>query len=223
MKVIIIDDEPKAIELISSYLKHFDNFKVVGTFRNGIKAVDFLKTEIVDLAFIDINMPHLKGTDLARTIKGETSFIFTTAYSEYAAESYDIGALDYLVKPISIDRFTKAILKLTPRSKQNFLLNDEPIIIRDGSKKHIIKPSEINYLEKEGNYMTYHTKNQKILGRESIQSALERLPENFLQVHKSYIVNVYKITLIDKDELKINELVVPIGSSFQENLKRVFM
>lgn len=221
MKVVIIDDEPKAIELINSYLQFYKEYEVVGTFRNGIKAIEYIKNEKVDLAFIDINMPHIKGTELARMISSKTAFIFTTAYSEYAVESYDIGALDYLVKPISMERFTKALLKLAPSTKLSNT-NEEAILLRDGSKKHIVKPSEINYLEKDGNYMTYYTINQKIITRESIQEALTRLPLNFLQVHKSYIVNLSKITLIDKDELSIDKLKVPIGSSFQENLKRYF-
>ena len=102
MRVIIVDDEPKAIALLSSYLSHFADFELVATFRNGLKALDFLNTESVDVVFLDINMPHLSGLSLSRMIKPGTAIVFTTAYSEHAVESYDVNALDYLLKPIKI-------------------------------------------------------------------------------------------------------------------------
>lgn len=112
MKAIIVDDEPKAIELIQSYLSHFSVIELVGTFRNGLKAFQFMSKEPVDLLFLDINMPHLSGISLSKMVSKNTKIIFTTAYPEYAVESYDVEAVDYLLKPISLERFSKTIGKL---------------------------------------------------------------------------------------------------------------
>ena len=118
MKVIIVDDEPKAIVLIASYLKHFSNFELLGTFRNGLKALKFLNTNSVDVVFLDINMPHLSGLSLSKMIASKTSIVFTTAYSEHALESYDVNTTDYLLKPISLERFSKTITKLIDKQEQ---------------------------------------------------------------------------------------------------------
>ncbi|MEO8398655.1 MAG: LytTR family DNA-binding domain-containing protein [Ignavibacteriaceae bacterium] len=218
MKTIIVDDEPKAIELINGYIQHFENIEVVATFRNGIKAFEFLQNEKVDLVFLDINMPHLSGISLSKMIDQNTKFIFTTAYSEYAVESYELEAIDYLLKPISFERFTKAIQKV-------FTINHSPtaeaegmLMIKSGSKIYRVDPKDILFLEKEGNYMTYHLKDKKILARETIGEALKSLPNHFIQIHKSRIVNINKIDFINKDELSINNKLLSVGSSFKKEL-----
>ena len=132
MKVIIVDDEPKAIELLVSYLKHFSNFKLEATFRNGLKALEFLNTNTVDVVFLDINMPHLSGLSLSKMIAPTIDIVFTTAYSEHALESYDVNAIDYLLKPISLERFSKTMAKLIAKNEnknssgfRDFVFNSE--------------------------------------------------------------------------------------------------
>ncbi|MFN8346981.1 MAG: response regulator transcription factor [Spirosomataceae bacterium] len=218
MKAIIVDDEPKAIELIQSYLSHFSVIELVGTFRNGLKAFQFLSKEPVELLFLDINMPHLSGISLAKMVPKHTKIIFTTAYPEYAVESYDVEAVDYLLKPISLERFSKTIGKLlqnrpeTPDSAKRILM------IKSGTKHYRTDVSAILYLEKSGNYMEYQLGNKTILARESIQEALSALPEHFIQIHKSIIINLNRIEFIDKDNVSINGKLLPIGSSFREEL-----
>ena len=112
MKAIIVDDEPNAIQLLSSYLSQFSRIELVGSFRNGIKALEFIQENKPDLIFLDINMPHINGISLAKIIDKSCKIIFTTAHSEHAVESYDIGSVDYLLKPISLERFTKAMGKI---------------------------------------------------------------------------------------------------------------
>jgi DNA-binding LytR/AlgR family response regulator len=221
MKAIIIDDEPKAIELIKSYLIHFDSINLIGTFRNSIKAMEFLNQESVDLIFMDINMPHLSGISLSKMISDKTKIVFTTAYSEYAVESYEVNAFDYLLKPIGFERFANTIAKLY----NNHLKNnneDSPIQInlKSGDKIYRVDCSQILYLKKEGNYMMYYFRNQKILTRESINSALKRLPDYFIQSHKSYIVNTRKIDFYNKDEISINNNLIPIGMSFRNKIEK---
>lgn len=220
MRAIIVDDEPKAIELLKSYLQHFNSIHLVETFRNGLKAFEFLSKEKVDLVFLDINMPHISGISLSKMIGPETRVIFTTAYSSYAVESYDVQALDYLLKPISLERFTKAVSKVMAVSgatTRHFTAGDT-LMIKSGTKFFRLNPNDIFYLEKEGNYITYHTENKKILTRESIVDALERLPSFFTQTHKSYIININKINSLDTETIQILNTSIPIGATYKDKL-----
>lgn len=222
MKAIIVDDEPKAIELLKNYLQHFSSIELVGTFRNGLKAFEFLSKETVDLIFLDINMPHISGISLSKMLPEKTNIIFTTAYSEYAVESYEIQAVDYLVKPISLERFTKSISRVLSSNMQFEEKENQLILIKSGTETYRLESGSILYLEKEGNYMNYHCFNQKILARETIQEALDKLPDNFIQTHKSYIVNVNNITSYTSNELSIGKEKVPISETYKNDvLKRL--
>ncbi len=222
MKAIIVDDEPKAIELLKNYLSHFSSIELVATFRNGLKAFEFLSKEPVDLILLDINMPHISGISLSKMLPENVKVIFTTAYSEYAVESYEIQAVDYLVKPISLERFTKSIsrvlLSKTPiTEKENQL-----IFVKSGFETYRLESASILFLEKEGNYMNYHCANQKILARETIHESLEKLPYSFIQTHKSYIVNLENIVSYTSNELTIGKEKIPISETYKiEVLKRL--
>lgn len=221
MKVIIVDDEPKAIELIVSYLTHFSKFELVATFRNGLKALEFLNTNVVDVIFLDINMPHLSGLSLSKMISPKTNIVFTTAYSEHALESYEVNAIDYLLKPISLDRFSKTITKLTNQisnsDKPNNYLSEasKTIFVKSGLETHQINLDDIEYIQKDGNYINYFVNGKKIMGRQSIAEALSLLNNNFFQIQKSYIVNFTKINSVSSDYVVIGEKRIPIGSQFK--------
>ncbi len=217
MKSIIVDDEPRAIELLKGYLNHFKTIELVGTFRNGLKAFEFLTKEKIDLVFLDINMPHISGISLSKMLDGETKIIFTTAYSEYAVESYELQAVDYLLKPISLDRFTRAISKVLVENSRVSTENENHFVfVKSGSKTYRIHTNEINYIEKDGNYATYFMDNQKVVARESVLASLEKLPDHFMQVHKSFVVNTNKVSSIDKDCLCIQDTEIPVGASFKK-------
>ncbi len=221
MKVIIVDDEPKAIELIASYLKHFASFELVATFRNGLKALEFLNTTTVDVVFLDINMPHLSGLSLSKMIDPKTSIVFTTAYSEHALESYDVNTTDYLLKPISLERFSKTITKLIDNQDQqsntipNNLEESPTLFVKSGLETHQLQIADINYLQKDGNYMYYFVGDKKIMARQSIGEALETLPDNFIQIQKSYIVNFTKIESVSTSHVQIGTAQIPIGSQYK--------
>lgn len=220
MKVIIVDDEPRAIELLASYLEHFSNFEVVATFRNGLKALEFLNANIVDVAFLDINMPHLSGLSLSKMIHSKTDIVFTTAYSEHALESYDVNALDYLLKPISLERFSKTITKLIDKYEkmQPSSANSEKtptVFVKSGTETHQVKVADISYLQKDGNYMYYFVLEKKIMARQSMAEALEVLPENFIQIQKSYIVNFVKIDAVNTHHVVIGKTQIPIGAQYK--------
>ena len=184
MKVIIVDDEPKAIDLIASYLEHFSSFELVGTFRNGLKALDFLSVNEVDVVFLDIQMPHLSGLSLSKTLASDTAIVFTTAYSEHALESYEVNAVDYLLKPISLERFTKTISKLmhrlggTGEGLQVAPHANGTIFLKSGLETHQVNIDDILYMKKDGNYMLYYTTSRKVMTRESIAEALSRLHDS---------------------------------------------
>ncbi|NAS29553.1 response regulator [Flavobacteriaceae bacterium R38] len=223
MKVIIVDDEPKAITLISSYLSHFSDFELVQTFRNGLKALEFLNTNAVDVIFLDINMPHLSGLSISKMIPKDTAIVFTTAYAEYAVESYTINAFDYLLKPISLERFSKTISKLTAKfNTKNTIVpvntESKTIFIKSGLVTHQVALQDISYLEKDGNYIYYVTADTKIMARETIAEALQNLTGDFIQIQKSYIVNFKKIETIETDFITIRANKLPIGSQYKNKL-----
>ena len=222
MKAIIVDDEPKAIELLTNYLQHFSSIRLVASFRNGVKAFEYLSKEPIDLIFLDINMPHISGISLSRMLPENIKVIFTTAYSEYAVESYEIHAVDYLVKPISLERFTKSMSRIL---SGNGTINQEKrniILVRSGSETYRINIGSILFLEKDGNYMNYHCTDEKIMARETVQESLDKLPKNFIQTHKSYIVNTDKIVSFGKNDLNMGKENIPISETFRSDvLKRL--
>lgn len=222
MKAIIVDDEPKAIELLRSYLTHFSSIELVATFRNGLKAFEYLSKEQVDLVLLDINMPHISGISLSKMLPSNVKVIFTTAYSDYAVESYEIQAVDYLVKPISLQRFTKSISRVLSSTPLTTEKENRLIFVKSGFETYRLESASILFLEKDGNYMNYHCITQKILARETIQEASEKLPTCFIQTHKSYIVNLENIISYTSTELTIGKEKIPISDTYKnEVLKRL--
>ena len=218
MKAIIVDDEPKAIDLLKGHLAHFSSMELVGTFRNGLKAYEFITKEPVDLIFLDINMPHISGISLSKMLPSNLKVIFTTAYSEFAVESYEIQAIDYLMKPISLERFTKAISRVMAHNERSYAPESTILHIKSGFETFRVAPATILFLEKDGNYMHYHCENQKITSRETIQECLSRLPNTFIQTHKSFIANTDKIVSFDKNMLNMGKRKIPVSDSFRNKV-----
>jgi len=220
---IAIDDEPKALEVIERYCGKTGIVDLKATFREPLKAIEFLNSEKVDLIFLDINMPDLSGMQLVQTLSPRPMIIFTTAYSHYAVESYDLNALDYLLKPITFERFLAAVNKVAAAlSPKNTTANeDEPtVFIKSGPQTYQVKVADILYLEKDGNYITVHLKDKNILIRENMGDIFDLVPQtDFLRVHKSYVVAIKHISMIEVHQLVINGEKIPIGSTYREALK----
>ncbi len=222
MNCIAIDDEPKALEIIERYCQKSNLIHLKGLFREPLKAIEFLNKENIDLVFLDINMPDINGLQLIQTLSTKPMVIFTTAYSNYAVESYSLNAVDYLLKPITFDRFLVAANKasnqflLQNKSKAND--NDaDAVYIKSGPHTHRIKISEILYLEKEGNYITIHLKNKQILIRENMGDVFDLVPSaEFARVHKSFVVAIKHISMIEVHQLIVNTTKIPIGSTYRE-------
>ncbi len=225
LNAVIIDDEPRAIDLIESYCKRIPELFCMASFRDPVNAITFIEKNLPDLVFLDINMPRLSGVQLAKIIPANCRIIFTTAYSEYAVESYHLEATDYLLKPISFERMLQAVKKAKKLISQETIMQKAPekemLVIKSGYQVYQIPINEILFLEKEGNYITYTTVEQSVLARESIGEALNRLPESFIRVHKSYIVNIHKVKLLDGKFVHLGKNKVPISKRYIKKVKDI--
>ena len=223
MTCIAIDDEPKALEVIERYCQKTGLVHLKAGFREPVKAIEFLNREKVDLIFLDINMPDITGMQLLQTLSPRPLIIFTTAYSQYAVESYELNALDYLLKPVTFERFIMAINKaaeaLSSRTATG-MDEDAAVFIKSGPQTYRVKVSEILYLEKDGNYITVHLKDGNILIRENMGDIFDLIPAaDFIRVHKSYVVGIRHISMIEVHQLIVNGEKIPIGSTYRDSLR----
>jgi two-component system LytT family response regulator len=225
---IAIDDEPKALEVIKRYCEKSDLIGLKATFREPVKAIEYLAREKTDLIFLDINMPGINGMQLIETLTVKPLVIFTTAYNDYAVESYNVSAVDYLLKPIPFERFLAAVNKalnlLSLQNKGAAKGEDEKtLFIKSGPYTHQVRTGDILYLEKEGNYITVHLKDKKILIRENMSDIFDLIPApDFIRVHKSFVVAIKHISMIEVHQLIINDIKIPIGSTYREGLRSRF-
>lgn len=224
IKCLIIDDEPLAIQLLADYVQKSKDLELVNTFSNPIEALHFLSENEVDLLFLDIQMPELTGIQLMKITKGKYEVILTTAYDQYALEGYDFDVIDYLMKPISLDRFMLAIEKAKKRMEAEgpTVVVKEPInakdyiFVKSGYKTLKINLSDILHLESLGDYVAIHTKTEKILTLENMSHFETVLPkEDFLRVHRSHIIALSKIDFIERNRIVIQEKYIPISASYQ--------
>jgi two-component system, LytTR family, response regulator len=223
MTCIAIDDEPKALEVIERYCQKMSLASLKASFREPLKAIEFLNREKVDLIFLDINMPDINGMQLLQTLSPRPLIIFTTAYSQYAVESYELNALDYLLKPVTFERFLMAVNKaaavLASRNTTG-MDEDAAVLIKSGPQTYRVKVSEILYLEKNGNYITVHLKEGNILIRENMGDIFDLVPAaDFIRVHKSYVVSIRHISMIEVHQLIVNGEKIPIGSTYRDSLR----
>ncbi|MBB6235433.1 DNA-binding LytR/AlgR family response regulator [Pedobacter sp. AK013] len=223
VKCLLVDDEPLAIQLIQNHINQLDTFEVVGTCSNAIKALEMLRTIPVDLLFLDIKMPQITGIDFLKTLKNPPAVIITTAYREYAIEGYDLDLIDYLLKPITFDRFFKAVdryLRLRgPIVKPEAIpvTAHQFIYIKTGGKFHNLNEDEVLYVESLKDYIVIHCTDRKVTAKYKI-SELETELQNssFLRIHRSFIVNLKKVTAFTAYDIEIGTKELPIGASYKE-------
>ncbi|MDW5288498.1 LytTR family DNA-binding domain-containing protein [Formosa sp. PL04] len=217
-KCLIIDDEELARTLLESYVKKLDFLELEGSFESPLDAMSTIKSKTIDVIFLDIQMPDLKGTDFAKLIPGETKVIFTTAYSEYALQGFELNALDYLLKPITFERFLKAVSKLKSEPTETKL--SEYITVKSGYDLHKIKLEDIKYIESDSEYVVFHLGSRKIMSYQTLKSLEKSLPKSmFLRVHRSYIVNSKKVTGLKGRDLILNETIIPVSDSYYDTVK----
>ena len=230
-KCLIIDDEPIAIRVIKNHLDAFTDFEVIAECSNALEAMPVLQKEKVDLMFCDIQMPQITGVDFVRSLLHPPHVIFTTAYRDYAVDAFELNVVDYLLKPISFERFTKAInhfLELeTPKTTEPVLMesssNTRDFIFLKADKKHYkINLSDILYFESLGDYVIAFTADNKIVTKERIRHLADSLPnERFIQIHRSYIVSIEKIESIGPGFIEILKKKLPVGRNYRPGLNNL--
>nr|WP_315221951.1 LytTR family DNA-binding domain-containing protein [uncultured Flavobacterium sp.] len=226
IKCLLVDDEPLAIKVIQNYLANFVDFEVVGTFYNPLEALDFINTTPVDVVFLDINMPMMTGFELISLIESKTKVVITTAFREFAAESYDLDVLDYLVKPIPLPRFIKCIHKITTEYnlKNNIKVEtskgDSHIFIKVDKKMMKINMEEILFVEGMKEYIKVVTPDKTYITHKSLTSLSEELPaERFIRIHKSYVIALDKVKSIEGNRIQILSYTIPIGRNYSKEVK----
>jgi two-component system, LytTR family, response regulator len=230
IRAIAIDDEPLALRVIESHAKKLENLELVRTTTNAIEGLLEAQSGNIDLVFLDIQMPSLTGIQFMQILQGKCKIILTTAYTQYALESYEHDVVDYLLKPISFDRFQKAVNKVHSESKgisettNSSQASHQPdcIFIKTEYKLLKINYSDILYIEGGKDYITVFTKTEKILSLSSLTKLQESLPHpQFLRVHKSYIVALDKIESVERQRIFMGKTVIPIGDTYKEEFFRV--
>ncbi|CAL2077763.1 LytTR family DNA-binding domain-containing protein [Tenacibaculum sp. 190524A05c] len=226
IRYIIIDDEHIAHDIIKGYCDALPNLSFVQHCYDAIEAMECLRNHQVDLIFLDLNMPKLKGFEFLRTLQNPPKVIVTTAYQEYALEGYELNIIDYLLKPFGFDRFVKAINKIealtTTVSNVNVSKETNSLFLRSNKKLVQVKTEEILFIEATGNYVNVTTTEQEIKVREKISDILDVLPDDaFFQVHKSFIVAKKHINEIEGNRILIRDFVIPIGKTYKLNLNKL--
>jgi DNA-binding LytR/AlgR family response regulator len=226
LKCLIVDDEVLAQDVIEKYISNIPTLKLVGRCDSAVEAISFLHNHNVDLLFLDLNMPELSGLDMLKTLTRPPKVILTTAYSEFALESYEYGVIDYLLKPIKLERFIKAVNKVAAQySVQEKETKGDPpvssIFIIEDQVTYKVVHDDILYVEAYGNYLKIHTQGKIYVTRETMQEMEKKLPSDmFIRIHKSYIISLPKIDSISGNRVYINQQEIPVGEMYKIALKQ---
>lgn len=232
---IIVDDEPLARNLLSEYVRKVPELELLKAFGNPLEALNFLREHPVDILFLDIQMPELTGIALLKILQNKPAVVLTTAYSQYAIESYELDVTDYLLKPITFERFLKAVEKAnqqldanTPRTTKDKApgettqATEEPsdptfIFVKDGRKLVKVNLADIQYIEGMKDYVRIHTRDRKVTSLQRLKSLEEELPtKQFIRVHHSYIVGVAWIEEIERERIFIGKHIIPVSDTYRK-------
>ncbi len=222
LSAIAIDDEPKALEVVQMHATKVPFLDLRASFIDAFEALPFLQQNKVDLLFLDIKMPDISGIEFAQILKNGPLVVFTTAYSEYAVQGFDLDAVDYLLKPFSLARFTKACNKALEMKNVRGTEAPDFIFLKTGYEEEKVYLKDILYIEAAGNYMTYVLKERKLMCRQNVPEALVALPEqDFVRVHRSFIVGVKHVGKIARQQVWVNGVEIPVGASYEDGVARI--
>ncbi|MCC6412562.1 MAG: response regulator transcription factor [Saprospiraceae bacterium] len=236
LRCLIVDDEPLARNLLEQYVAKVPYLELVQTCSNAITAIDVLQKQPVDLLFLDVQMPDITGISLLKILPRKPLVVLTTAYSEYALEGYELDVLDYLLKPITFERFLKAANKAMQRASENQPQEAPPqmvvtqpapaetpqpyLFVKDGTKLVKIRLADILYIEGVKDYVSIHTGEKRVLTHQTLKSLEAQLPENqFVRIHHSYIVGLDWIDSIHKEKVQIGKTLLPISDTYRKAFK----
>lgn len=226
---LVVDDKPLAIDILKDYIARLPFLNLIHATQSPLEALEFVSNNMVNLIFLDIQMPELNGMDFIKMLKGKIPVILTTAYSEYALEGYEQDVLDYLLKPVSFERFYKAAEKarkiidlnqLTGSKTEKNQKGDDvnSLFVKTDYKIQRIPFEEILYVEAKQNYSLIVTATEKVMTLQHIKTFEEKLPCNkFIRVHKSYIISIDKINTIERSRIKIGEFLIPVGENYRQS------
>lgn len=224
-RCLLVDDEPIAVDIIRNHIGKLDNLEIVGVCGNAVEAFEFLREKPVDLIFLDIQMPKITGMDFLRTLKNPPKVIIVSAYREYALEGFELDVLDYLLKPVSFERFLKAIDKYYHQAgKSSFPAgmpadteNSSPFIwVRADRKNQKIALDQIRYIEGLKDYVKIYLEDQMIISKASMKEMEEKLPDDrFIRIHRSYLVSVSRIQAYTQEHVEVDRNILPIGTSYK--------
>jgi two-component system, LytTR family, response regulator len=228
LNCLIVDDEPLARNLLVEYVKKVHYLTLVKVCSNPMEAIEALRDNAIDLLFLDIQMPDITGISLLKTLQKKPLVILTTAYSEYAIESYELDVVDYLLKPITLERFLRAVDKANLRLTKSAPAPDKPapeapqrfVFVKDGTKLVKVKWDDILYVEGLKDYVTIHTRQQKIVTLQRLKSLEETLPpDQFIRIHNSFIVALQAIDSVHKDKVQVGAAFLPVSDSYRKPFK----
>jgi len=227
IRCLLVDDEPLAIQLLQKHIAQLDFFEIVGTCNNAVKALEILNRQQVDLLFLDIKMPQISGLDLFKTLRNPPKTILTTAHREFALDGFDLGITDYLLKPITFDRFFKAVeryLSTVPHAAPQVLSSSEPqfIYLRSGHKYFKVDTRDILFAESLRDYVHVHTREKVITSKYKISELEKELDgKGFLRIHRSFIVNLPQVTAFSASAVEVGNKELPIGDNYKVLVAKV--
>lgn len=232
LSCLIVEDEPLARNLLTDYVKKVPYLTLIDACSSPLAAIEVLRKNSIDLMFLDIQMPELTGITLLKTLQKKPLVILTTAYSEYALESYELDVLDYLLKPVTFERFLKAVDKANQRLSgvtpivqivEKGAVAEQPFVfVKDGTKLVKIQLDDILYVEGLKDYVTIHTRQQKITSLQRLKNLEEQLPpQKFIRIHHSYIIALNAIDVVHKGEVQIGNTFLPISDSYKKAFRDV--
>lgn len=211
---LIVDDEPSSQNVLKSFISKIDTLELKHICNNALEALEYMQQSPIDLLFLDINMPDLSGVSFYKSLSNPPEVIFTTAYSEYALEGFELNALDYLLKPFSFERFLKAVSKIKAKKQKD----TQKIILKSDKKYYQINFNSIFYIESLGDYIKIYIEDKFIVVYKPLKEILIELPNTqFVQVHKSYIINKTKIEYVEGNLVIINSTKIPLGNKFKKD------
>ncbi len=220
---LVVDDEPIARKGMLEHIRQVDFLNCVAECRSALEATQWLQTKKIDLIYLDIQMPKLTGIDFLKNLQNPPLIVFTTAYPEYAIEGFELDVLDYLLKPISFSRFYKASAKaydyLSLKTKYDITQVDDFFFIKCNQKIEKIKVADVLYIEGMSNYVIVHTAQKKYVTYLTFKAIEEQLPQNvFIRIHKSFLVSLNAVKTIDGNELKLENISLPISKNYKEEV-----
>lgn len=229
IKCLAIDDEPLALQQISAYIDRTPFLEKMALCQSAYEAIEFTDQQPVDLMFVDINMPDLNGLDFVKSLQNKPFIIFTTAYSEYALEGFKVDAVDYILKPISYDEFLRAVNKVrdrmtatSPVTSETVTMNKESLFVKSEYKLIRIQLADIKYIESANEYIQIHLETEKPITTLVRLKAIEaELPKDkFMRVHRSFIVNLEKVKVIDRNRIVFDKVYIPVGEQYKDEFQK---